>query len=67
MSFLNKNPSREPCPYESINEVPLRVREHVVSVHIRRGHDAEDIAAMFNLPVQWVQLLIECPPGSTQH
>jgi DNA-directed RNA polymerase specialized sigma24 family protein len=50
----------------TINDVPVPLRATIV-VLARKGMPATEIAARFGLPVEWVVLLYECPPGSMEH
>jgi hypothetical protein len=62
---LNEEPAPTPPP-RTINDVPVPVRITIVTL-ARKGMPAAEIAARFDLPVTWVILLVECPPGSTEH
>ena len=53
-------------PYKDVNELPVSVRMGIVALG-RQGLPNQQIAAYFELPVQWVQLFTECPPGSPEH
>lgn len=59
-------PSNRVMVYETINDVPVPLRANIV-VLARKGMPAAEIAARFTLPVLWVKLLVETPPGSTEH
>ena len=53
-------------PYKDVNDLPVSVRMSIVAL-ARKGLPNQQIAAFFELPVQWVQLFTECPPGSPEH
>lgn len=53
-------------PYNSIDELPLPLRAQLV-VLARKGMSNQKIADFFTLPVEWVQMFVECPPGSPEH
>lgn len=59
-------PLRPLEPYKDVNELPVSVRMGIVALG-RQGLPNQQIAAFFELPVQWVQLFTECPPGSPEH
>jgi hypothetical protein len=52
--------------YKSPDDLPLPMRQTLVQMH-RQGHSVSMIARTFEIPVEWVQLYVECPPGSTAH
>jgi hypothetical protein len=51
---------------ENVNEVPVPLRAHIVTL-ARKGMPVAEIAARFELPLDWVRLLVDTPPGSTEH
>ena len=53
-------------PYKDVNDLPTSMRMSIVALG-RRGSTNQEIADLFSLPVQWVQLFTECPPGSPEH
>ena len=53
-------------PYSSIDDLPLPLRAQLIAL-ARKGLPNQQIADFFELPVQWVQLFTECPPGSPEH
>ena len=56
-----------PVPsYNSIDELPLPLRAKLIELS-RKGMNNQQIATFFALPVEWVQLFTECPPGSPEH
>lgn len=63
---LNKVEMRAPVAYPTINDIPAPVRAKFVEIH-RTGQTAEYIADLFNVPKEWVVLVLEPPLGSSQH
>lgn len=53
-------------PYTSIDELPLPLRAKLIELS-RKGMTIPEIATFFSLPVEWVHLFVECPPGSPEH
>jgi DNA-directed RNA polymerase specialized sigma24 family protein len=62
---LADDPAPTPRPTD-INGLPLPVRANIVTL-ARAGMPHAEIAARFEIPVTWVMLLAETPPGSTEH
>jgi hypothetical protein len=54
-------------PYKTVNDLPVPLRATIVELALQVEMPLDEIAARFSIPVQWVQLLIETPPGSTKH
>ncbi len=52
--------------YSSPNDLPLPLRQKLVELR-RTGMPIHEIARLFFLPVDWVVLFVETPPGSTEH
>ncbi len=64
---LNSGPfPLAPNPRQEINDVPIPVRANIVAL-ARKGMPPAEIAARFDLPLTWVILFVECPPGSLEH
>jgi hypothetical protein len=55
-----------PAAYNSINDLPIALRRSLVRMH-RDGMSHRQIAHHHALPVQWVQLFVETPPGARHH
>lgn len=55
-----------PAAYDDINDLPLALRRSMVRMH-REGMSPRQIARHYALPDQWVQLLVEDPPGASRH
>lgn len=58
---------KEPVHYDSINDIPIPLRHTLV--RLSRDHDMTDarIAELFFLPVEWVIMFTQTPPGSPHH
>jgi hypothetical protein len=56
----------EPAAYKSINDLPIALRRSLARMH-RDGMSHLQIAHHHALPVQWVQLFVETPPGASHH
>lgn len=66
-SIFDRHSTPAPNPYKTINDIPVPVRQNIIELALG-GHVPDDrIAAYFSIPVQWVQLLVGAPPGSTGH
>ena len=52
--------------YPSINDIPVPIRQKFVELQ-RAGQSQAYIAALFNVPVDWVRLILEPPLGSAEH
>jgi len=72
-TWIDDEPPREPTrpagpmpTYTSVNDLPLPLRAQLIALH-RKGVPTSEIANFFSLPRQWVQLFVECPPGSPEH
>ena len=59
-------PSEPQMDYSSPNDLPFPLRQKLVELR-RKGMPIAKIAALFFLPVEWVVLFVETPPGSTEH
>ena len=58
--------SAAPVVYNSVNDLPIATRRSMVRLR-RDGLSADQIASKLALPVHWVLLFVETPPGATQH
>jgi hypothetical protein len=52
--------------YQTIEDLPLPLRQQLVELR-RKGMPIPEIADFFSLPVEWVHLFVETPPGSPEH
>lgn len=63
-------PTKHPLPpraeYKGPEDLPLPMRQTLVQMHAK-GHSISMIAQTFEIPVDWVRLYVECPPGSAAH
>lgn len=63
---LNNVETRAPVAYPSVQDIPVPVRAKFVEIH-RAGQTPEYIAGLFNVPKEWVTLILEPPIGSSEH
>ena len=55
-----------PMIYDNVNDLPIAVRRTLLRLH-RSGMSSLQIAAQLSLPLQWVLLFVETPPGASHH
>jgi hypothetical protein len=61
-----KTHTKPPLNYVRPNDIPVPLRAKLVELR-RQGMPAAEIARIFELPLEWVLLFVETPPGSTEH
>lgn len=59
-------PSHHMIAYPTINDIPVPVRAKFVEIR-KTGQTVEHIAELFNVPKDWVTLILEPQLGSTEH
>lgn len=52
--------------YNTIADLPFSIRAELIRLR-KKGMSIPDIASFFSLPVEWVHLFVETPPGSSEH
>ena len=63
---LTKPKTNTPIAYASVQDIPVPVRAKFVEIR-KAGQSVDYIAELFNVPKDWVTLILEPPIGSSEH
>lgn len=66
-AYQNVQAPKSAVHYADINELPIPVRLTLVRLSREQKMSDTDIAKHFSLPVEWVMMFTQTPPGSPEH